>query len=168
MPEEKKSYDPNMELALLLAQSLGPAPALPNSLTPVDRRAEFINIIDGSLVIGLDLGAVVARLGSRMREIAELSADYIPEISDSLLRVNIALRLWSGCLFAAKTIALETRSGPNTPEMRAQIMEIVDRIAATDEIYAAGVEAAPTFKRIRDQGFSFDGVPANSRVRRYS
>ncbi len=167
MPDGKVQSDPNMELARLLAESLGNAPALPESLRSVERRADFIHRIDGPLVVGPDLGQIVVQIGKRVREIAEISLDYMPEVADPLVRVNIGLRLWSGCLSAAKTIALETRSGPNTPEIRTQIMRIVDSFAARDEIYAAGVEAAPTFKGIRNQGFSFEGVPGNSRVRRY-
>ncbi len=34
---------------------------------------------------------------------------------DCVERLNLVLRLWSGCLSAAKTIAHETRRGENTP-----------------------------------------------------
>lgn len=166
MPDRIPS-DQNMELARLLAQGLGAAPALPKSLASVERRAEFIHRIDGPLIVSLDLDQIVAGIGSRIREIAEVSMDYMPDVADPLVRVNIGLRLWSGCLSTAKTIALGTRSGPNTPQMRAEIMKFVDGVAATDEIYAAGVEAAPAFKRLRDQEASYEGIPQDSRVRRY-
>jgi hypothetical protein len=80
-------------------------------------------------------------------------------------RASIALRLWAGCLDAAKTIALETRDGPNSPELRAAAFAQIDSVAETDPIYGAGVEAAPAFKVLRRQSYSFDGVPAGSRVR---
>jgi hypothetical protein len=77
------------------------------------------------------------------------------------------LRLWAGCLSAAKTIATETRDGPNTPEARAAAFAVIDSLSREDEVYAAGVEAAPTFKALHEQDYFFGGVPRTSRVRRY-
>ena len=34
------------------------------------------------------------------------------------IRLNLSLRLWAGCLDAAKTLSLKTQSGPNTREIR--------------------------------------------------
>jgi hypothetical protein len=109
---------------------------------------------------------MIGDLGSRIAMIAALSRRYLPKIKDGLVRVNVALRLWSGCLSAAKVIALETRSGPNTPESRALVMPVIEEIAAKDPIYAAGVDVAPAFKRRRHEKYSFDGVPSRSRVLR--
>ena len=68
----------------------------------------------------------------------------MPDVTDPVVRLNICLRLWAGCLSAAKTIALETRSGLNTPELRKEIFTTkVDVLASNDPIYRAGVEAAP-------------------------
>jgi hypothetical protein len=92
----------------------------------------------------------------------------MPDVPGALDRVNVALRLWSGCLSAAKTIALETRSGPNTPAMRANAFASLDALAHGDPIFAAGMEAAPAFKKLRDQPYSLDGVPKDSPVRRYA
>src|SRR5205823_10578243 len=36
-----------------------------------------------------------------------------------------------------------------------------------DSIYSAGVEAAPSFKKLRKEYYSFKGVPPNSVVRKY-
>jgi len=41
--------------------------------------------------------------------------------------------------------------GPNDAALRARIMPEVDAIAREDPIYAAGVESAPAFKRLRGQ-----------------
>jgi hypothetical protein len=75
--------------------------------------------------------------------------------------------LWSGCLSAAKTIALDTREGPNTPDRRTKDFQIFDHRVNQDPIYCAGVESAPLFKKKNQQCFSFDGVPLTSPVRRY-
>jgi hypothetical protein len=79
----------------------------------------------------------------------------MPTVSDPLDRIAIALRLWAGCLAAAKTIADATRSG-------------IDATAANDGLFRAGVEAARMFKRLRGQPFFLDGVPERSAVRRYT
>ena len=68
---------------------------------------------------------------------------------------------------AAKMIALDTRDGPNTPNMRIETFQHLDRIADQDHIYRAGVESAPLFKKERQQCFSFNGIPLTSPVRRY-
>jgi hypothetical protein len=43
-----------------------------------------------------------------------VSKKYIGGAIDVKVRVNISLRLWSGCIKAAKNIASETLSGPNS------------------------------------------------------
>ena len=168
--------DPNMALAYSFAIGLGPSPALPNSLLDVGRRAELVDRIDDVFLVteaheyGLDfgqLGSAMTRLGARLCAIASTTEALIPEVTNVLERLNIVLRLWAGCLDAAKTIAHETRSGPNVPQARAGIFCMIDERAAGDAVYAAGVEAAPAFKRLRQQGYSLEGVPAQSRVRRY-
>jgi hypothetical protein len=82
-------------------------------------------------------------------------------------RVSIALRLWSGCLSSAKTIALETRDGITTPEKRRQIFEVIDSLAMADSIFCLGVESAPAFKKIHQQCYAFVGIPGTSHVRKY-
>jgi outer membrane murein-binding lipoprotein Lpp len=126
----------------------------------------LVHAIDGSLVTGGDLYQVMGQIATQTRRVEEGSRAFMQDVPDTMVRINIGLRLWSGCLSAAKTIAHETRSGPNTPAMRRQQMETIDEIAAADAVYAAGVEAAPAFKRLRNQAYSLDGVPEGSRVRR--
>jgi hypothetical protein len=82
-------------------------------------------------------------------------------------RKSIGLRLWSGCLSAAKMIALETRDRSNTPKMRAESFQVIDVIADRDSIFCSGVESAPLFKKYNQQCYSFNGVPLSSPLRRY-
>jgi hypothetical protein len=117
----------------------------------------------------VDILAVTARSAARALDLAERAAAFIPDVPDTKTRVSISLRLWSGCMSAAKTIAEGTRSGPNTAEGRHRVFaEIIDPIAENDPIYAAGVEAAPAFKTRRNQPYILDGVPEGSSVRRYA
>lgn len=80
----------------------------------------------------------------------------------------VLLTLWSACMSAAKMIAYKTRTGRNTPEMRAKVFEHLDESAKTRTLFRAGIEAAPLFKRRRGQKVYFDGVPKNSPVRRHA
>jgi hypothetical protein len=41
-------------------------------------------------------------------------------------------------------------------------------LSKVDLVYAAGVEAAPVYKKLVKEYYSFAGVPSNSIVRRYS
>jgi len=45
---------------------------------------------------------------------------------------------------------------------------LIDLLFKTDSIYKAGVEAAPTYKMLLKEHYSFNGVPSNSAVRKYS
>jgi hypothetical protein len=67
----------------------------------------------------------------------------------------------------AGTIALDTRDGRNTPNLRTKIFQDLDHKADQDPIYRAGVESAPLFKKKRQQCFSFNGIPLTSPVRQY-
>jgi hypothetical protein len=156
-----------MLLALHFARNLGPTQTLPEPLQPVERRAELVHRIDAPLVENLDLVDVVGRIATRVRDILAVTPEFMPDVDSPIDHLNIAIRLWSGCLSAAKTIAHETRSGPNDATVRARIMPEIDAIAREDPIYAAGVESAPAFKRLRGQGYSLEGVPETSPVQRY-
>lgn len=156
--------DLNMNLAYHLAERLGPPPNLPPSLADVARRAKLINAVDGPPMF-----AMLKLEDSSANSLVMSARQFVPDVQDDTLLLNVVLRLWSGCLAAAKTIAAETRSGPNTPLERSKIFsQSIDPIAQTDPIFRAGVEAAPCFKSLRNQDYSFDGVPDDSAVRRFS
>ncbi len=148
--------DPSMEIAWRLAEGLGDSPDLPHSLHTVEERARLVDKIDGSFIPTADNPDEhpASVIGRRLREIetgTEILADEIPDVLD---RVNLGLRLWAGCLSSAKTIASGTLSGPNTPQIRAQIFSsIIDPRAGGDVAYRAGVEAAPAFHRLRRDDF---------------
>lgn len=153
--------------AYLFAKGLAPTVQLPESLQDVEHCAEFIAKLDGPFVVGPEGPLDLEELGKRLADIEKLSRAYMPDAADALVRTSIALRLWSACISAAKTIAHETRSGPNTPQQRQLDMQRLDAIADDDPVFAAGLECAPAFKKRRNQPYSFDGVPASSHVRRF-
>jgi hypothetical protein len=56
----------------------------------------------------------------------------------------------------------------DTSAGRAEAFSQIDAVAAADPVFCAGVEAAPAFKRLREQPYEFDGVPEGSPVRRFA
>jgi hypothetical protein len=164
-------FDPNMDTALRWANELGLPPALPSSLELVTQRAKLVCDINteafaAALFADYSGNLNVEDKEKQLRTISRLSKPYMPDVNDEEVRQNISLRLWSGCLAAAKTIALRTMAGPNTPEVREQASRHLDTVAQADSVFCAGVEAAPSFKRLLREDFSFEGVPDESRVRR--
>lgn len=147
-----------MECARILGRQLAVAAALPASLADVAARSTLAKAINPP--ISWD------RLG-RLKEIVAAIDAVITDVGDPLERLGIALRLWAGCMSAAKTIAATTMDGANTPEGRAAAFVAIDALADADELYAAGVEAAPAFKALHEQEYFFAGVPETSRVRRH-
>jgi hypothetical protein len=102
-----------------------------------------------------------------LNRIDDIVRHYDTHEKNEKCRKSIGLRLWSGCLSAAKVIALETRDGLNTPKVRGESFQYLDDIADRDSIFRAGVESAPLFKKYYQQCYSFNGVPPTSPVRRY-
>jgi hypothetical protein len=99
-------------------------------------------------------------------------------------RKTIALRLWTGCLCAAKECWRTSVSEHNpdgttkkeshyTPDMRAESFEKIMRTVYEDPIYRAGVEVAPVWELIENAApgkkMHLDGIPnlSNSPVMRY-
>jgi hypothetical protein len=166
--------DPNMAIAYALAQGLGPALSVPASMADVQARAKLVNAVNrpfageafpADLIAALQGAAF--KTGESIKVFIDTSAPLMPDVTDPIERLNIVLRLWAGCLMAAKTIADATLSGPNTPAERRDKFGIIDDAAQNDPIFEAGVEAAPAFKDELGEHYSLDGVPDDSPVRRH-
>jgi len=146
------------------------------------KRASFIDAVGNALVAEMELvkkifpqgttaldqyiTSLIPKLASRLpnnNELAEITRRFMPEVSDFMARLNIALRMWAGYMDAAKTIAETTADGPNTSQSRQQNMAMIEPRAEQDPIYAAGIVAAPSLKR-RKKGESIiqDGIPTGS------
>jgi hypothetical protein len=99
-------------------------------------------------------------------------ADYIETFrgADKLLgldrcKTGEALRVWSGCMSAAKCIALGTRNGRNWPWWRRRQARRLGELCQRDTQFARGVLAAVAFKVGRNEAWSFFGVPRDSLIR---
>jgi hypothetical protein len=155
---------------------------LPLSLVDIEKRAKLLNEINTSLVKGkngqdkmlIDLD--IPEKDRRLNEIAQISMSYLTEQIDDIRRKNILLRLWTGCIEAAKAIRFTYVAGitngvvieaPISIEYRQSLFNLIDLMSKTDLIYGSGVEAAPAYKKIVKEYYSLNGVPSNSIVRKY-
>jgi hypothetical protein len=158
---------------------------LPASLTDAEKRAELVYEINAPLVKGKNGPSTDVLLkdldindkNNRLKKIAQISITYLTEQMDEKLRENILLRLWTGCMDAAKAIRFSSVAGirngviieaPITTQHRHVSFQLIDLLAKTDLIYAAGVEVAPVYKKLLKQYYSFNGVPSESIIRKYS
>jgi hypothetical protein len=158
---------------------------LPASLSQSEKRAELIYKINTALVKGIDGCSTDTLLkdldtnekNNRLNKIAQISMAHITKQMDEKLRKNILLRLWTGCMDAAKAIRFSSVAGvrngvvieaPIITQHRHVSFQLIDLLAKVDLIYAAGVEAAPLYKKLVKQYYSFNGVPSDSIVRTYS
>jgi hypothetical protein len=168
--------DSNMMLALSIAQELAPSVSVPASIlamTP-DQQADLIlkHVIEPRqrLPVSLDDLEPFIHVSQMIGTAGRGSAAEIPDVPDALERVSILVRMWAGCLCAGKTIANDTRSGPNTKQIREQNARAIENRAAADTAFAAGLPAAMIIK-LREsrthgrQMYTFDGVPAGTRIR---
>jgi hypothetical protein len=158
--------DPTMTMALELANGVGAAPKLPTSLTAMADRVRLMEAIEARVLTRVDHSSIERWRTSLSEAAGEMAKDAasLPDVVDERERKNILLRFWSGCMSAAKTIALETRNGPNTETYRTASSLLLDSRAKDDPVYAAGVVAAPSFKAGRKETYSLAGVPAGSLV----
>ena len=113
-------FDLNMDTAIERANEIGPPRPLPKSFKDIDQRARLVDHIDSKLIQNSLLHELDDKENAkRLNDITDLSRQFISDINDDDDGIkNWILRLWAGCMSAAKEIALETNSGPNTPERR--------------------------------------------------
>jgi hypothetical protein len=177
--------DPNMITAYSWAAGLLFQQELPSSLADVENRARLVNEINTPLIQGKGTSAAAGAMlmdldhnerSGRLDDISQVSMSYLTEQLDDMIRKNILLRLWTGCIDAAKAIRFNYVAGvrdgqvieaPITIEYRQILFKLIDLLAKTDSIYRAGVEAAPVYKKMLKEYYSFSGVPVDSVVRRF-
>lgn len=152
----------------------------PTSIQDVQQRAKLVDDIDKTMskhFSSFSLSPLYKEqicslsqslFDTMMKEVTRIAKEQIIEVDDTNARNGVALSIWSGCMSAAKEIASGTRAGANTPQTREySFTYIINPLCEIDELYKAGVEAAPIFKRLREDEISFDGVPPESPVRKY-
>ena len=175
MNPPQESTDPNMSIAYECSKLLGPIDSIPESLQDVIKRAKYLDFVDKKMIAGSMLWELNKQvIDSFLTNMDKESVPWIYDIGDGKQRINITLRLWAGCLDAAKYLRDKYMSRSNdgtvseetiTPEMRAKAFkESINPKASLDPIYYTGVEAAPIFKRVRNEPIFSDGIPSDSPV----
>ena len=159
--------DPNMLQALKWGNDLGESPTLPNSLQNISNRKDLVLELDKpflpqSLIKDYNNLLSPEEKNQCLNEILSISKRFITDVNDDKEKINICLRLWSGCLSTAKTIAIETNDGPNTPEIRYALHNKITELAENDLIFQAGAEVAEEFIKARNEEYSFEGIPNDS------
>jgi hypothetical protein len=158
--------DTNMRTALRWANALGPVPYgwLESTINNPAHVATIVLAFNDTFVDGTLLSTLnKAQRLERMQVMTVIGRRYIYDREwrkngQSAVLVSILLRLWSGCICGAKTIALGTRDGPNTEQVRARQMAKLKKMSKNDYIFKAGVRASLDFKRLLLQPVSFVGI----------
>jgi hypothetical protein len=147
---------------------------LPTSLNDVEMRATLIDKIDFSLTEEGNTANILLEYMTedekliRLRRALSIADSFFTDQISEISKKSVILRLWSGCLDAAKSIATETLDGTTSLECRREHFFQIDIFARWDSVYRAGVHTAPALKMLRKQHYSFDGVPNNSPARRFT
>lgn len=177
MNPPQQSADPNMSIAYEFSNLLGPIDSLPESLKEMDvKRAKYLDFVDKKMIAGSKLWELnnEQQIESFLAKVDKESIQWIYDVADHRQRINITLRLWAGCVAAAKLLGkryvrgwgdLDIIEDEITPNMREKdFKQSIDPKALSDPIYYAGVEAAPILQRLRNEPIFMDGVPSESPV----
>ena len=170
-----QSTDPNISIAYECSDLLGQIDSIPESLKEAIKRAKYLDFVDKKMVAGSRLWEFnKQQIESFLAKVDNESIPWIYDVADGKRRINITLRLWSGCFdavkFLRKTYARSRGDwGVNeeaiTSDMRAKAFkESINPKASSDPIYYTGVEAAPILKRLRNEPIFTDGIPLDSPV----
>jgi hypothetical protein len=155
-------------LSIAAALCVQPPDELPEELRELRVRAAWANkeppVLDYSTV-----DAFLSTLDTAVRHLDRVAAQALPNLQAGT-RLNVLIRLWCGCIGAAKTMRqVDAHRQGMTPAQRNAIFAgRINLMCTHDPIYAAGVEAAPTLKKvIRGELYCTDGIPAGSPVLRF-
>ncbi|MGB6673243.1 MAG: hypothetical protein WBE34_12490, partial [Candidatus Nitrosopolaris sp.] len=181
--------DPTMALVYELARTIGQIRPLPRSVQNITVRAALVNHIDSNVIANTRIwtmnhsGQILAYPGNLaifLNRTANESSSYIPDVNDVKDLVSMALRLWVGCIEAAKMIRFSSVIESNefsfgkvsferirTGRDRRIESLYINSLASMDILYLAGAEAAPELKKLRKEYYSLEGVSQNSPVRGY-
>jgi hypothetical protein len=195
MEAQQQGGDLTLAILYQWAKEYNDTPRLPESLRrDCLKRSRIVQFVNQQLfrvrTSNLHFPKILLGPNEKDRFIRTLEEDEntIASVLDGVLgdseRGNIALRLWTGCLCAAKecrrtSMALHMpdgatmRESPYTPDMRAESFKKIMITSSKDPVYEAGVETAPVWELIEnsapDKKMYLDGISNiyNSPVAKY-
>ena len=115
--------DSNMLYAYFWACRV-PQDMLPTSLKDVEIRAILIDKIDFPITGENNTANILLEFMTederqfRLERALRVADSFLTDLISEISKKSVILRLWSGCLDAAKTIATETLDGATSPERR--------------------------------------------------
>jgi hypothetical protein len=169
MRSKRENVDPTSDIMYLWAKQCGDTKQLPTSLKNNGlKQAEVVEFVNMTLANQRSKNAnfpvILTDLSEKdefiqtIRENKDTLQRIIHDVLSDRDRKNIALRLWAGCLDAAKTLryayvsernpdGTTKREEPITPQGRhTAFTSKIDHNAKQDPIYNAGVESAPIWE----------------------
>ena len=106
--KETRMNDYNMLIAYDHANTLGPPPRLATELKDPSIRAHFLHFVDTNIIKGEPIFDILEdkRIirDSFLTDIANKTEPLLKSIIEPIARINLTLRLWVGCIEAAKII----------------------------------------------------------------
>lgn len=162
--------DDNVNIAIRVGVSSSfPGPQLPQSLaSDIHQRAEIIRRFNEEL----NMANFKNNLGEEntKKEILLKIIEWVkkvmpyPKLTDKE-RIALVLRLWSGCISAAKLLSDKDNNGPIDSKYRSEGFQSIDEYSKEDQLFSAGVECAQEYRKIGNEPIFLEGVPKNSVVR---
>lgn len=182
-----RTDDPIFELLEKAAPTIGATPGLPLSLSgnPIreatKRRADLLLEVENPIAKAVakaqqgvtdlyDFNPQIPKLIAALQSDAAFDtggyvALFLDDVASKDDRINISIRLYLGYLSGAKVIAWKVKGRKNTSATRYQEIQEIEKKAAADPVYKAGVEAAPRYKwKVKAEGIYREGIPAGSSV----
>jgi hypothetical protein len=184
MEAQQWGGDLTMTILYQWAKDCGNIPQLPKSLSlNCMSRCHIVQLVNQDLLdvrtTNIHFPKVLMDPGEKERFVRLLQQDntiqsILDDTNSDMERMNIALRLWTGCLCVTKECRLSSaaehnpegtikRETPYTSVMRAESFEKIMRTVYEDPVYEAGVEVAPVWELIvnaePNKKMYLDGIP---------
>lgn len=185
MEAQKEGGDLTMTILYQWAKEFGDIVKVPDSLRlDCMKRCHIVQFVNQQLLkirtTNIHFPKILLQPDEKDRFIRILEEDkdtiqsILNDVWNDRERGNIALRLWTGCLCAAKECRRTSvskhnpdgttkRESPYTPDMRTESFGKITMTSSKDPIYEAGVEAAPVWELIEnaapDKKMYLDGIP---------
>ena len=163
--------DTNMETLRIWASEFPVLNDLPVNLkNNIEKLIDLVDLVNSCLAEEFAKDNVLCEYydESRKKQFLNCIKECTKQLTgvDEKYHMNIALRLWPGCMDTTKTLSLKTISGRNTGEKRKSIIPTIHSRASNDQIYRKGAEIACLWEPNSDN-ICFDGIPVDSLVRKH-
>lgn len=148
-----------------------------------DLVAEIVDMIDNPLIQGTVLSSlneqtIMNRLNlifdivwtdSKRRKDTMGKTPNFGTVEQRVETKSDLLKLWYGCIGAAKIVAQSTASGPNSKKDRKEGMHNLNWVAREDQTgcVALGIGAGPFLRHRRAQSVSYAGIPKTKKELKY-